>query len=593
MSATLAGIRPPNWISHRRLLESKLSDLQKCKDLNRLKQIQAQILKANLHKDPFIAPKLISAFSLCRHIPLALFAFQQIPEPNVLLYNTLIRAFTHNSLSASAFSAFFEMQRNDVSPDNFTFSFLLKACEGQFALRQVHMIHAQIVKCGFEADIFVPNLLIDSYYRVTGGMDDSTKVFDKMLERDVVSWNSMIAGLVRSGHMDEARKLFDEMPERDMVSWNTVLDGYAKVGEMDVAFEIFERMPERNVVSWSTMIFGYRKADDMEMARILFDKMPVKTLVPWTIMISGYVEKGMNKEAYNLYDQMEKAQLKPDEAAIISFLSACAESCFLGLGRRIHAHIGQTKLRHTTQVCNALLDMYAKCGNLVEALSVFDSMVKRDVVSWNSILQGLAMHGQGDKALELFSRMEKDGITPDGVTFVGVLCACTHMGLVDEGQHYFSSMERDFGVIPQVEHYGCMVDLLGRGGRLNEAFELICNMPIKPNAIILGTLLGACRMHNNVTLAEKVVNRLIELEPSNAGNYAILSNIYAAARRWDGVSKVRLQMKDNCVQKPAGSSSIEVDDVVYEFTVGDRSHPQSSRIYKMLGRLGKHLKQLG
>ncbi|XP_058093247.1 pentatricopeptide repeat-containing protein At3g29230-like [Magnolia sinica] len=587
------GVRPPSWISHRRLLEQKLSDLQKRTDINRLKQVQAQIFKANLHQDPFIAPKLVSAFSLCRQMPLAIHVFRQIQEPNVLLYNTLIRAFTHNSLHGPAFSVFFEMQRKGVWPDNFTYPFLLKACVGQFALRQVHMIHAQIVKSGFESDIFVPNALIDSYCKCRGGVGDSKKVFDKMPERDVVSWNSMITGLVKSGEMCEARRLFDEMPERDTVSWNAVLDGYAKAGEMDVAFELFEKMPERNVVSWSTMTSGYSKAGDMDMARLLFDKMPVKNLVPWTIMISGYAEKGLGKEASRLYDQMGKAGLKPDDATIISILSACAESGFLGLGKRIHAYVDGTKLKYSTQVCNALVDMYAKCGILNKAMRVFDGIVEKDVVSWNSMVQGLAMHGCGEKALELFSRMKRDGAAPDGITFVGIICACTHVGLIDEARRYFSRMERDYGVVPQIEHYGCMVDLLGRGGHLNEAFELVKSMPMEPNAIIWGTLLGSCRMHNNVALAERVIDHLVELEPSNAGNYAILSNIYAAAGHWDDVAKVRLQMKDTGVQKPAGSSSIQVDDVVHEFTVSDRSHPQSYRIYKMIDRLGQHLKHIG
>ncbi|XP_077211477.1 pentatricopeptide repeat-containing protein At3g29230-like [Tasmannia lanceolata] len=586
-------IRPPSWISKRRLFEQKLSELHKCSDLNSLKQIQVQIFKANLHQDPFIAPKLISSYSLCRQMVSALNVFNQVQEPNTLLYNTLIRAFTQNSQHIQAFSTFFQMQKNGISPDNFTYPFLLKACLGHNSLFQVRMIHTQILKFGFSSDIFVPNSLIDSYVKCGGGVDAARKLFDEMPERDVVSWNSLISGLVKAGELDEARRLFDEMPERDTVSWNTVLDGYTKGGEMNVAFELFEKMPERNVVSWSTMISGYSKAGDMEMARLLFDKMPVKNLVPWTIIISGYAEKGLGKEASSLYDQMEMARLKPDAATVVSILSGCAESGLLGLGKRIHAYVDRTKLRFSTQVCNSLVDMYSKSGNLDLAMGVFNGMVERDVVSWNSILQGLAMHGHGERAPKFFDRMMTEGIAPDSVTFVGVLCACTHVGLVDVAQRYFARMERDYGVEPQIEHYGCMIDLLGRGGHLKEAFELVKSMPMEPNAIIWGTLLGACRMHNDVGLAEEVVDQLIKLEPSNAGNYAMLSNIYAAAGHWDDVAKVRLRMKGTGVQKPPGASSIEVDDVVHEFTVGDRSHPQSYGIYKMIDRLGQHLRQVG
>ncbi|KAJ8616014.1 hypothetical protein MRB53_035386 [Persea americana] len=585
--------RTPAWISQRRMLEQKLQDLHKCSDPNRLKQCLAQIYKANLHQDPFIAPKLISSFSLCRQITPAITIFNQVPNPNTLLYNTLIRALTQNSLFCHAFSTFSQMQKNGVGADSFTYSFLLKACSGQFALLQIQVIHTQIIKSGFSSDIFVPNSLIDTYSKCGACVDDVWNLFDEMPERDVVSWNSLIAGLVKSGELGEARRVFDEMPDRDVVSWNTVLDGYAKTGEMNTAFKLFERMPERNIVSWSTMIAGYSKCGEMEMARMLFDRMPVKSLVPWTIMISGYAEKGLGKQASSLYDEMEKARLKPDDATVISILAACAESGLLGLGKRIHVYINRTQLKHRTQVCNALVDMYAKCGCLDKAMKVFDEMSKKDVVSWNSMVQGLAMHGNGERALELFWRMKQDGPAPDGVTFVGVLSACTHVGLVDEGRRYFSTMQRDYGLDPQVEHFGCMVDLLGRAGHLKEAFELIKTMPMEPNAIIWGTLLGACRVHNNVGLAEDVVNRLIELEPSNAGNYAMLSNIYASVGNWDDVAKVRLQMRGTGIQKPPGSSSIEVDDVVHEFTVGDRSHPQSYRIYRMISRLGQHLKQAG
>ncbi|KAG9439711.1 hypothetical protein H6P81_019876 [Aristolochia fimbriata] len=594
MSQVATSVRPPTFFSHRRLFEQKVADLGKCSDLNQVKQIQARLIKANLHRDPFVAPKLISALSLCRQITSFVNVFNQVHEPNVLLYNTLIRAFTYNSLPLQAFSAFFHMQRNGIHPDNFTFPFLLKACTDEFGFRRIQMIHTQVIKFGFYYDIFVPNALIDSYSKWgIAGLKDAKKLFDGMEERDVVSWNSILSGLVKARELGEARLLFDEMPERDTVSWNTLIDGYAKAGEMQVAFELFEKMPQRTIVSWSTMIWGYCKVGDLDMARFLFDKMPVKNLVPWTIIISGYAEKGLGKEASTLYDEMQEAKLKPDLATVVSILTACGESGLLALGKRIHGYIDGTKLRHNTQVCNSLLDMYSKCGAVNRALRVFNGMVQRDVVTWNAMLQGLAVHGHCEEALHLFSKMKQEGFKPNGITFVGVLCACTHAGLVKEARHYFSVMERDYGVVPQIEHYGCMIDLLGRGGFLKEAFDLVKSMPMKPNAIILGTLLGACRMHNSLELAEDVIDQLIELEISDSGNYAAISNIYAAAGRWDDVARVRMQMKGEGAQKPSGSSLIEVDNVLHQFTVEDRSHPDSYRIYRMIYRLGEHLRQVG
>ena len=525
---------------------------------------------------------------------LAVSVFNQIQEPNVHLYNTLIRAHVHNSQPSQAFATFFQMLSDGVSPDNFTYPFLVKACSGESWFPMVQMVHAHVEKFGFFSDIFVPNSLIDSYSKCGFvGVNAARKLFMVMGERDIVSWNSMIGGLVKAGVVGEARKLFDEMPERDAVSWNTILDGYVKAEEMKMAFELFEKMPERNVVSWSTMVLGYCKVGDMDMARMLFDKMPVKNLVTWTIIISGYAKKGLTKEAIGLYDRMEKAGLKSDDGAVISILAACAESGLLGLGEKVHASINRTKFKCSTLVSNALVDMYAKCGSLDKAYSVFNGMARRDVVSWNAMLQGLGMHGHGEEALQLFSRMKQDGFVPDKVTFIGVLCACTHAGFVEEGRQYFYAMERDYRIVPEVEHYGCMIDLLGRGGHLKEAFRLVRSMPMEPNAIIWGTLLGACRMHNAVDLAGEVVDHLVKLEPSDPGNFSLLSNIYAAAGDWDSVSKLRLQMRRTGIQKPSGASSIEVNDEVHEFTVLDKSHPRSDKIYQMINRLVQDLKEVG
>lgn len=525
---------------------------------------------------------------------LAINAFNQIEEPNVHLYNTLIRAHVNSFQPSRALSTFVEMQSRGLYPDNFTYPFLLKACSGQSSIKLVQMLHTHVEKFGLYADVFVPNSLIDSYSKCgSNGVNAAKKLFSAMEGRDVVSWNSMIGGLVKLGALTEARQLFDEMPERDTVSWNTMLDGYSKAGDMNNAFELFEEMPGRNIVSWSTMVSGYSKAGDMDMARLLFDKMPVKNLVSWTIIVSGYAEKGLAKEAIDLYNQMEEYRINFDDGTIISILSACAESGLIGLGKRVHSSLGKTSFICSTQVLNALLDMYAKCGNMGKALSVFNGMTKRDIVSWNTIIQGLAMHGYGDKALHLFSTMKQEGFKPDKVTFVGVLCACTHAGFIDEGLHYFQAMERDYGVTPQIEHYGCMIDLLGRGGRLKEAFRLLNSMPTEPNEIIWGTLLGACRMHNDVGLAEEVLNRLVKLEPSDPRNYSIISNIYAAAKDWDSVANLRVRMKNTGIQKPSGASSIELDDEVHEFTVFDRTHPKSDKIYDMISELGLHLQQAG
>ncbi|KAL2895920.1 hypothetical protein RDABS01_000454 [Bienertia sinuspersici] len=414
-----------------------------------------------------------------------------------------------------------------------------------------------------------------------------------MENRDIVSCNSMISGLIKGGELKEARQLFDEMPERDVVSWNTMLDGYVKAGDMNSAFKLFEKIPGRNVVSWSTMVSGYTKAGDMEMARLLFDRMPVKNLVSWTIMISGYAEKGFTKEAITLYNKMEIAGFNLDDGAIISILTACAESGFLALGKRVRSSMVAAGMKCSIAVSNALIDMYAKCGCVKQALAVFEGMLERDLVSWNTIIKGLAMHGHGETALKLFSRMEQEGFQPDKITFIGILCVCTHMGFVDKGLEYFYSMKRVYGIAPQIEHYGCLIDLLGRGGRLKEAIEVVQNMPMEPNAVIWGTLLGACRLHYPLELAQEILKHLLEHNPTDSGNFSMLSNIYAASGDWPNVANVRQAMKNIGVNKPSGASTIDLHGEVHEFTVFDKSHPNSDSIYQMIHMLLPQLKKAG
>ncbi|KAG7564061.1 Pentatricopeptide repeat [Arabidopsis suecica] len=581
-------VRAPSWVSSRRIFEERLQDLPKCANLNQVKQLHAQIIRRNLHQDLHIAPKLISALSLCRQTNLALRVFNQVQEPNVHLCNSLIRAHALNSQPYQAFFVFSEMQKFGLFADNFTYPFLLKACSGQSWLPVVKMMHNHIEKLGLSSDIYVPNALIDCYSRCGGlGVRDAMKLFEKMSERDTVSWNSMLGGLVKAGELRDARKLFDEMPQRDLISWNTMLDGYARCREMSKAFELFEKMPERNTVSWSTMVMGYSKAGDMEMARVMFDKMPLpaKNVVTWTIIIAGYAEKGLLKEADKLVDQMVASGLRFDAAAAISILAACAESGLLSLGMRVHSIVKKSNLNSNASVLNALLDMYAKCGSLKKAFDVFNNMPKKDLVSWNTMLHGLGVHGHGKEALELFSRMGREGIRPDKVTFIAVLCSCNHAGLIDEGIDYFYSMEKVYDLVPQVEHYGCLVDLLGRGGRLKEAIKVVQTMPMEPNVVIWGALLGACRMHNEVDIAKEVLDNLVKLDPSDPGNYTLLSNIYAAAEDWEGVADIRSKMKSMGVEKPSGASSVELEDGIHEFTVFDKSHPKSDQIYQMLGSL--------
>jgi len=290
---------------------------------------------------------------------------------------------------------------------------------------------------------------------------------------------------------------------------------------------------------------------------------------------------------------MQNIGLKPDDVTLVGVLNSCANLGVLELGKWVHAYIDKNWIKADGYIGNALVDMYAKCGSIDQAFRVFQGMKNRDVYSYTAIIVGLAMHGEAEKALSIFSKMPSVGIEPDEVTFIGVLSACSHAGLVAEGQKYFEEMSRVYNLIPQTEHYGCMVDLLGRAGLINEAEEFIKNMPIEPDAFVWGALLGACRIHGKVELGESVMRKLLEVEPERDGAYILMSNIYSSSNKWRDALKLRKAMKGKNMKKTPGCSSIELDGVVHEFRKGDKSHPKSKEIYKLLEDIMSQLKNYG
>jgi pentatricopeptide repeat protein len=362
--------------------------------------------------------------------------------------------------------------------------------------------------------------------------------------------------------MGYAWKAFDQMPERDVVSWNTVIAGYAQNGSIEDASQLFGRMPEKDVISWNTMI-------------------------------AAYAQIGHGEEAMKLFCQMQRVGVRPIQTTFTSLLSASASLASIEQGKQHHTYIFKIGFSSEVFVGNALIAMYAKCGHIDDARQVLDEMPERDVVSWNSLITGFALHGRGKEALQLFEQMQLLDIKPNNTTFIGILSACSHAGLVDEGWQYFYSMNRDNCITPTAGHYACMVDLLARAGCLKEAEEFIDEMPFKLDAVAWGSLLGACRVHVNTEVAKRAAEHLFELEPENAGTYVLLSNIYAAAGRWNDAAKIRILMKDRGVKKKPGCSWIKVKNKVHTFVVGDRLHPQTDAIYATLERLAGKMQEEG
>lgn len=358
--------------------------------------------------------------------------------------------------------------------------------------------------------------------------------------------------------MGAAQKVFDESPcTLDVVSWTTMITGHSNCGQMDRARWFFDRMPSRNLISWNAMIAGYARSGSVIHARCLFDEMPERDVMSWSSLVSGFSQRGLCNEALAVFDKMILNGFTPNEATLVSAASACAQLRDLDRGRRLHCCALDRELRKMSVILGtALVDMYGKCGSIEDAYKVFREMSARNVYSWNSMITGLALNGSGKQALTLFWKMKLAGLQPNAITFIGVLSACSHAGLVDEGEMLFDMMTRVYGIRPIEEHYGCMVDLLSRAGLLQEAVDFVANMPVEPHPGLWGALAGACRIHDNVELGVEVGKRLIELEPHHGGRYVLLSNLYAAARRWDDMEIVRSLLKERRVVKVPGNSAV-------------------------------------
>ncbi|XP_027342905.1 pentatricopeptide repeat-containing protein At1g05750, chloroplastic [Abrus precatorius] len=381
--------------------------------------------------------------------------------------------------------------------------------------------------------------------------------------------------------------------DKNVMVGTALVDMYAKCGRVGSARLAFDHMGVRNLVSWNTMIDGYMRNGEIKDALQVFDELPVKNAISWTALIGGFVKKDYHEEALECFREMQLAGVAPDYVTVIAVLAACANLGTLVLGMWVHRLVMAQDFRNNVRVCNSLIDMYSRCGCIELAHQVFDRMPQRTVVSWNSIVVGFAVNGLADEALNFFNSMQKEGFEPDGVSYTGALTACSHAGLIDEGLRIFDKMKRVRRIVPRIEHYGCLVDLYSRAGRLEDALDVIKNMPMKPNKVVLGSLLAACRTQGEVELAENVTNYLIELHPEGESIYVLLSNIYAAVGKWDGANKVRRRMKDRGIQKKPGFSSIEIDSSIHKFVAGDKSHEENDCIYSVLGLLSFELQLCG
>ncbi|XP_057974220.1 pentatricopeptide repeat-containing protein At5g15340, mitochondrial [Malania oleifera] len=513
---------------------------------------------------------------------------------------------------------------------------LLRACARRTSLDVGEKLHARIVTTGLASspNSFLHNALLH-LYAACGCTWHARKLFDEIppSHRDAVDWTTLMSCFARNGLLIDAIQLFTEMrkfglkPDEvtmvclfsacalvgDVVAGaqmhafmakmglgfgvticNAAMDMYVKCGLMDDARRLFEEMEESSVVSWTVMLVGVIRWEGVGSGRLWFDAMPERNEVAWTIMLVGYVEGGFSQEGFSLLGEMIFGLgYGLNHVTLCSILSGCSQSGNLNMGKWVHLYaLKAMEEEMSIMVGTALVDMYAKCGKINTALELFKKMPRRNVVAWNAMISGLAMHGQGQDVLNIFPQMVKE-VKPDDLTFTSVLSACSHSGLVDQGCHYFHDLESMYGITPKVEHYACMVDLLGRAGRLEEAEILVKKMPILPNEFVLGSLLGACSVHGKLWLGERLLQELLEMDPHNTEYHILLSNMYALAGRPDKANSLRQVLTKRGVRKVPGLSSIHIGGKVHQFNAGDKSHPQTLHIYIMLDEMIRKLRLAG
>ncbi|XP_038976267.1 pentatricopeptide repeat-containing protein At4g18840-like [Phoenix dactylifera] len=506
-------------------------------NLSEVHQSHAHMIKTGLIHSPAAAARLLSSAVATDELPALAYAdslFSRLPAPTSFAWNSMIRAHARAPDPAPALQLFYRMLHSPTRPDKYTFPFVLKACA---ALPEAFQIHARILKTGFGSDIFVLNTLLHTY-AINGLTAEALKLFARMPQKDVISWNAMINAFVTHGLVGRARKLFDKMSERNVETWNFMISGYSNLGLVDQSRELFNLMPVRDIVSWNAMI-------------------------------TGCARTGRFDEVISLFQEMQYGNVWPDECTFVNVLSACARVGSLGQGEWIRAYVDKNGIEIKGFLATALVDMYSKCGSIEKALQVFNNTSKKDVSTWNAMIDGLSSHGLGEHALRLFEEMPRNGLVPNGVTFVNVLSACSHEGLLNEGCRIFNDMARVYGIEPEIEHYGCMVDLLGRAGLLVAAEELLRRAPVKDAPVLWRSLLSACREHGDLELAEIAAKQLLELSPFDSSCYIQLSNVYALLGRWEDARMLREMMKVQGVKKEPGCSTIEVDGAIHEFFVGD------------------------
>ncbi|KAL2499298.1 Pentatricopeptide repeat-containing protein [Abeliophyllum distichum] len=638
--------------------------------LSHAHQAHAHLLKTGLYNVPSYTTKLLSLYANHQCFYDAENLLNSLSRPDIFAFSTLIYAYTKFNEFKRTLKLFYGMFYNGLFPDAHILPSVIKACSGLSILEIGKQVHGFGLTSGVALDSFVESSLIHFYVKCNE-LVDAHKVFDNMVERDMVSWSALAAGYARKGDVFSAEKVFEEGKklgfEPNSVSWNgmiagfnqsgcfvdavfmfremhlrgfesdgtsissvlpaigdlrdlkmgiqvhgyvikmgfgvekcivsALIDMYSKCGCAPETSQVFEESDLGDLGACNALISGLSRNGLIDEALKVFKEFQGQRMelnvVSWTSMIACCSQHGKDIEALELFRSMQVAGVKPNSVTIPCLLPACGNVAALTHGKAAHCFSLRWEFSDDVYVGSALIDMYANCGRIQIARRCFDRMPVRNVVCWNAMMGGYAMHGMAREAIEIFYQMQQSGQKPDPVSFTSLLAACSQSGLTQEGHHYFESMSRDYGIEARVEHYACIVSLLGRAGKLEEAYSIIRKMPFEPDACVWGALLSSCRVHHNMSLGEVAANKLFELEPRNPGNYILLSNIYASKAKWNEMDKIRNTMRGMGLMKNPGCSWIEIKNKVHMLLAGDKSLPQMTQIMNKLNELSMEMKKSG
>ncbi|KAK3143886.1 hypothetical protein QOZ80_4AG0306220 [Eleusine coracana subsp. coracana] len=562
----------------------------------------------------------------------ALEFFDNMPERDVISWNMMVSALAQSGRVREALDMVVEMHGKGVRLDSTTYTSSLTACARLSSLVWGKQLHAQAIRNLPRIDAYVASALVELYAKCDC-FKEAKGVFGSLRDRNNVAWTVLIAGFLQYGRFTESIELFNQMRAELMtldqfalatlvsgccnrmdlslgrqlhslciksgqikavVVSNSLISMYAKCGNLQSAESVFKFMDERDIVSWTSMITVYSQVGNTIKAREFFDDMPMRNVITWNAMLGAYIQHGAEEDGLKMYSAiLSEKDVRPDWVTYVTLFRGCADIGAKKLGDQIINHTVKIGLNLDTSVANAVITMYSKCGRISEARKVFDFLQGKDLVSWNAMITGYSQHGMGKQAMEIFDDMLKAGVKPDYISYVAVLSSCSHSGLVQEGKSYFDMMKRIHNISPGLEHYSCMVDLLGRAGLLSEAKNLIDEMPMEPTAEVWGALLSACKIHGNNELAEFAAKHLFELDSPDSGSYMLMAKIYADAGKSDDSAQVRKLMRDKGIKKNPGYSWMEVDNKVHVFKADDVSHPQVLAIWKKLDELMEKIALLG